>query len=240
MTEYDKLVNLETLPGYDEALEIARGIVKRTSTEEGRTRMTKLDWLREEMAKKGASKAQLNSKLVAMVLDILTDAGDKYEEMWDEEEKENLRLEEIKRQINRANSEADSVIRQIQGLKDEKQRIENLVPKWDGYIKEWEEYVDKFNKSLEECETAEGRDTLRIAQMFVNTVNVDTKYDNTAYIIGLASILSNGRMSAIDELKKINKNLPSVEDGLFGKYIEIKNGKRRKHLYSDGGSVEVL
>ena len=114
------------------------------------------------------------------------------------------------------------------------------MPKWDGYIKEWEEYVDKFNKSLEECETAEGRDTLRTAQMFVNTVDIETCYDRTAYIIGLASILSNGRMSAIDELKKINKNLPDVEDGHLGKHITIKKGKRRTELYSDGRSVEVL
>ena len=56
----------------------------------------------------------------------------------------------------------------------------------------------------------EGRDTMRIAQMFVNMVDVDTKYDNTAYIIGLAAILSRGGISAIDELKKINKKLPDV------------------------------
>jgi hypothetical protein len=47
--------------------------------------------------------------------------------------------------------------------------------------------------------------------MFVNTVSVETKYDNTAFIIGLAAILSNGRINPISELKKINKKLPDVD-----------------------------
>ena len=51
---------------------------------------------------------------------------------------------------------------------------------------------------------------MRIARMFVNMVDVDTKYDNTAYIIGLAAILSRGGINAIGELKKINKKLPDV------------------------------
>ena len=44
--------------------------------------------------------------------------------------------------------------------------------------------------------------------MFIDSVDVATKYDNTAYIIGLASILSNGSMDAIAELRKINNKLP--------------------------------
>ena len=74
-------------------------------------------------------------------------------------------------------------------------------------MRETEEYIKKFLDSIEKCETAEARDTMKTAQMFVNSVDVDTKYDNTAFIIGLASILSNGQINGIDELKKINKNM---------------------------------
>ena len=48
---------------------------------------------------------------------------------------------------------------------------------------------------------------MRAAQVFVNAVSVDTKYDNTAFIIGLAAILSKNGIGAMDELKKINSKV---------------------------------
>lgn len=45
---------------------------------------------------------------------------------------------------------------------------------------------------------------MRRVQVFKNEVKIDTKYDNTAYIIALGAILSDGAIGAIDELKKIN------------------------------------
>ena len=65
-----------------------------------------------------------------------------------------------------------------------------------------------FFQAVEECETLEGKDTLKKAQMFVNTVNLNTKYDNTAFIIGLASILAQGNVAPIEELRKINPDVP--------------------------------
>ena len=47
--------------------------------------------------------------------------------------------------------------------------------------------------------------------MFINSTDVNTKYDNTAYIIGLASILSGDTNSSpIAQLKKINPKLGEV------------------------------
>ena len=71
------------------------------------------------------------------------------------------------------------------------------------------DYVENFFTALETCETDKGRDALRAAQMFVNSVTIDSKYDNTAFIIGLASILSQGNVGPIEELKKINNKIPS-------------------------------
>ena len=49
---------------------------------------------------------------------------------------------------------------------------------------------------------------MRRAQMFVNSVDVETKYDNTAFIVALGAILSDGKIGAIEELRKINPRMP--------------------------------
>ena len=156
--------------------------------------MTGLDCLRDELAKRGLSKAQIESKSVAVVLDVIANTGERYTNLQDEEAHASNKLNELKyvlkageRQLSSLEFKLNELRREMRGYKD---------------------YINEFNKSLLECETQEGRDAMRIAQMFVNSVDVDTKYDNTAYIIGLASILSGGKINAIKELKKINKKIP--------------------------------
>ena len=65
----------------------------------------------------------------------------------------------------------------------------------------------EFNESLKNCETPEARDAMRAAQVFVNAVNVDSKYDNTAFIIGLSAILSKNGVGPLETLKKMNPKL---------------------------------
>lgn len=73
-------------------------------------------------------------------------------------------------------------------------------------LQETKSYIDEFNSALEQCETAEGRDTMRLAQMFVNTVNIESAENNTAYINGLACILSNGKCGSLfGGFKKIDE-----------------------------------
>ena len=74
------------------------------------------------------------------------------------------------------------------------------------YITRHNAYIDKFFAALNECETPEGRDALKKAQMFVNSVNIKTVYDNTAYINGLAAILTKGESATVaDGLEKIDE-----------------------------------
>lgn len=166
--------------------------------------MTGLDCLREEMEKRGLSKAQIESKTVAVVLDILANSGTKYTEMWEEESEKSKRLRAIEGIIRDRERDLDD-------LKAVKLKAELEEEKAVEHRKHCEDYIDEFNKSLIECESETGRDSMKAAQMFVNTVSVDTKYDNTAFIIGLAAILSNGRINPISELKKINKKLPDID-----------------------------
>lgn len=167
--------------------------------------MTGLDCLREEMMNRGLTKQQCNSKTVAVVLDILANDGNNYQKTWECEQGYTERLSHLETELNnieyiicRKENELFTYQRQIEKAKENREHCED--------------YIDEFNKSLQECETAEGRDAMRTAQMFVNSVDVNTKYDNTAYIIGLASILSGGKVQAIQELRKINKKLPINKD----------------------------
>lgn len=166
--------------------------------------MTGLDCLREEMEKRGLTKSQIESKTTAVVLDIIANSGNKYTEIWENEASESKKLNDLRREV--------------QDCEDTIKYNKALISKFNqevGRAKEHrihcEDYIDEFNKSLMECESETGRDSMKAAQMFVNTVSVDTKYDNTAFIIGLASILSRGGISPISELKKINKKLPDVD-----------------------------
>ena len=105
----------------------------------------------------------------------------------------------------------------MNACKSELQQIIQMVDSVaDKHYQETRNYIDVFLKAISDCETQEARDALRTAQMFINSVSVDTKYDNTAFIIGLASILSQGKTGAIDELRKINPKIPK-----FGMKAEI-------------------
>ena len=165
--------------------------------------MTGLDCLREELEKRGFMKSQIESKVVPAVLDIIANSGNKYLDMWKEETEASKRLKETESAI----IWNERKIKQQEALISKYGRDEKVALEHRNHC---EDYIDEFNKSLLECETPEGRDAMRTAQVYINSVDVDTKYDNTAYIIGLASILSRGGINAIKELHKINKKLPDV------------------------------
>jgi hypothetical protein len=83
------------------------------------------------------------------------------------------------------------------------------------------------------CETPQGRDAMRAAQVFANSVNIQTCYDNNAFIIGLASILAGKEMAPIDVVKKIvpkafdNTEMPPKrkEKDPFGKVGDTRKSR---------------
>ena len=60
---------------------------------------------------------------------------------------------------------------------------------------------------MEQAETPEARDRLRVAQAFINSVDIDTKYDNTAFIVGLSALLSGVQINPLKEIQKINPKI---------------------------------
>lgn len=173
--------------------------------------MTGLDCLKEEMKNRGMTKAQCDSKIVAVVLDILSNAGTNHTA----EYQAKADLDAVYRAIRYAKWELENVKQELENVERACEYERKKILEWrDGIEKD----VNELLSSLEKCETPEGRDRLKAAQMFVNSVTVDTKYDNTAFIIGLSAILSGGKIAPIDELRKINKKIPAPNGILTDEY----------------------
>lgn len=176
-----------------------------------------MERLREELLKLGYTKTQVNSQVVHGVLSIVA------------KNSEYLDIAEIEK----AKKFQQTKLADLEwSVSCEKEKIEELKKKREMLIEHIDkifdemcgvsvEYIKKFLDTIKECETPEGRDAIRVAQMFVNSVQVDTKYDNTAFIIGLSSILSNWNTGAIDELRKINTKIPDVKK-IKAKYVSVR------------------
>lgn len=174
------------------------------SEQEGRL----INHLREELVRIGCTKQQANSKVVMAVLEVLTKSK-KYLDLQiveDERDREETQLCRLK-------AERESLELEVKDLRivDSDLR-KHLGEKMKAFCDDTISYIDRFLSDLEKCETPEARDVMRVAQTYVNTVSIDTKYDNTAFIIGLASILSQGKTAPINELRKINRKIPTPPD----------------------------
>lgn len=174
--------------------------------------MTGLECLREEMKRRGASDVMIKSASAAMVLDIVAHTNNQIyrqtKEAEDKLEQLNRAVEYARENKRRAEEEYNHVEKD---LLDIRAKIQNgksqLNARQQRELADAQAYIQDFNDSLKNCETPDGRDRMRTAQMFVDTVDVHTKYDNTAFIIGLAAILTQGKVNAIGELKKMNKKI---------------------------------
>ena len=147
--------------------------------------MSGLDALREEMLKRGLTKTQVESKAVAVVLDILANAPDKtvFQQQYEFEQAEK-KMAEREAKVWRREAELERKVR------DTESWVSEQHAKTDREISEKYEELSRFKRELLSCETAEARDRLRMAIIYKGAVNVNTVYDNTAYIKGLAEILA--------------------------------------------------
>ncbi len=185
--------------------------------------MTGLECLQDELVKCGFSRQQAKSKTVVATLNILAGSNGKFLEidrLLEEESSLKIRVEDLKRQVVQIQQTRDSL---VASLKREEESFNNDV----------QAYVQRFYEALWNCETKEGRDVLRMAQLFMNTVSIDTVYDNTAFINGLASILTRGNACNIDQLKPISKQRTpyvSVSDGGFGYKITHEGHPKKERL----------
>ena len=164
--------------------------------------MTGLELFKVEMRKRGLTENQINSKGVAVALDILSESSGTY-----------LHIKE-------AEDELEELRRHIEFLKREQEHkridFERMKKEFYEERQEFAEYVERFNDSMQNAETPETRDQMRKLQLFINTVDIYTKYDNTAFIAALGAILSGGP-SPLEELKKINPSAFGLKRATLGK-----------------------
>lgn len=151
--------------------------------------------LQMEMIEKGCQTSQINSKAVAVAYAILTD-NDEFLDLIET----NRRLKEENENLEKLNK------RYIDELERRRLELGNLKNQILEKNAERNEYIDAFYEDLKKCESQEGRDAMKRAQVFVNSVEIDTEYDNYAFIVGLGALLSNTSFNQIKELKKIDKD----------------------------------
>ncbi len=149
--------------------------------------MTGLEMLKQEMLKRGCTKVQTESKLVAIVLDIVAETGTAYTD-----------LREAEQRVKEIEDEAAAVSRQWKKYTEAEKKFREEV----------KDYVEDFKASLTLCETAKARDALRVAQMFTDSIDIKCAYDNTAYINGLAMILCGQEIPAPIALRKVEEPAP--------------------------------
>lgn len=169
--------------------------------------MKELEEVKQEMKNRGWQNTNL--KCLPMIVDICCDKQITLYENIAELEERKMALSE---EVDSLNDRRAAIMREI--VRNRNINEQMLEDRWkESRAKDLEvasqvnAYIDKFFEALNNCETAEGRDALRIAQTYVNSVNVETKYDNTAFIVGLAAVLSKTEISPVEELKKINRKL---------------------------------
>lgn len=174
--------------------------------------MTGIECLKEELLRRGCTKQQSESKVVPVLLDIFAETGDFYKTRFEQDRE----LGDLAKSIKELKSEewrlTDKVGRLSAEVADLNAEKGNMVDRLkDIYLEKNEQlvdYINSFNNALKECETAEGRDRMRLAQVFVNSVEIRSKFDSTAFIHWLGAILAGDRSSGpIEGYKKSNPKL---------------------------------
>ena len=182
--------------------------------------MTGLDCLREELLAKGFNTQQVNSKIFLGTLEVVANSQGKYTD-----------LDRLEKDIKELKSEAEDLNAAVRNLTDLRNTLKTqLSEKIEMEYRPIQEYIDSFFEALEECETPEGRDALKVAQVFVNSCSVNTKYDNTAYIIALGSILSKGGYYPMEELSKVN---PTIRKYYLGTTYDRRTSRYKYAIVKD-------
>jgi chromosome segregation ATPase len=154
--------------------------------------------LETKLLQMGLSKAQVNCKATEATFVVCAN-NPEVTELYEVEK----RIEKAKRELDNIRYDASNEEQRLRSLKSRYQAQECRAQEIQ---EETNKYIDEFNDALKNCETAEGRDTLRLAQMFVNSVDIESVQNNTAYINGLACILSGGKCgSMFNGFKKLEK-----------------------------------
>lgn len=171
-----------------------------------------IEMFRTKAREAGIRETIINSKCFETCLMFCIEAGEgitgiDFMKWKDEVEADVVRREaEVSDREHRVNQRENEIAWRDQFVNS---GIKRLLTESNSELKARQDELRELLAKLDECETAESRDLMKRAQLFIDSVNVETKYDNTAYIAALGAILSApGSFDCIGELKKINRKVP--------------------------------
>lgn len=189
--------------------------------------MTGREILNQKLKAKGLTDAQIKSKAVETTIAVLAEEtdGTNYSALIQDA------IQEYRVARNNADAEVRRYSAKTEALSNNERannaREQDLI-KSANDIKNLLIDLEKVYDEILELETAEQRDRARTARLFMDNVNVNTVYDNTAYIKGLSAILS-GKEITPDEQSEKEKQRKSAGreantdyQGIKGKIDKLK------------------
>ena len=155
--------------------------------------MTGRELLNQKLMDLGASKQQLNSKVIDMVLKTLSD----------EESLEPVKLLEEK--LRKLESELCNEKNEYYKLSSKLTERENKLWREERKLKEQQEQIESLDEKIEfyeslqkKLETPEARDKMRLARFFLdNAPEARNVYQETEHIKALGSILGSGKSAQL-------------------------------------------
>lgn len=148
--------------------------------------MSGIEELRKRMKELGASSTQCNSPTVGILLAIFAD---------NEHAEDALKcLNDLKEEASRVIREKGSMAMRLEWKRQELEHRENELAKRVQEVAELRAQIEKVAEDILRCETPEGRDRQRLAEIYNRTVlnarpRMDS-YEMQRYITGLSRILA--------------------------------------------------
>lgn len=189
--------------------------------------MTGREILNQKLKAKGLTDVQIKSKAVETTIAVLAEEtdGTNYSALIQDA------IQEYRVARNNADAEARRYYAREAEISDQKKansaREQDLIKSANG-IKNLLIDLEKVYDEILELETAEQRDRTRTARFFMDSVNVNTVYDNTAYIKGLSAILSGKEIPADEQSEKEKQRKSAGREantdyqGIKGKIDKLK------------------
>lgn len=161
--------------------------------------MDNIEIIKKKMLQAGCNKQQCESKVLPIILSILSDSP----ELLDLAKNLTALKNEIQSQESILNN-----LRRSEAF--ERSKIKSAMDDLNEERDEFEAERERFMKEIETSDDPEYVVRIKAATYFKNNVNVTTDYDNYAFIVGLGSILSGKYCSGAEYDYKSANPIPDV------------------------------
>lgn len=165
-----------------------------------------LERLKSILKEYGIFGSTANGKAVAVTYGIMTKCDEEQireaAHLGNEIIRMKKEIEDLKEQRDYASEEAkEKILQETIRLQKKESELNDKAEKIEEEQKKLSELAERIDNAADQ----ETKSKIIMAQWFRDNVDVKTAYDNTAFIVGLASVL--GSPAAIDQIQEINPKL---------------------------------